>query len=55
MNIRPLYDRIVVKRIDEQGRPRLVVYSFRIPPKRSRKKVKWWPSEKASAWKTARW
>ncbi len=46
MNIRPLYDRIVVKRIEEQRKTRLVVCLFRIPPKRSRRKAKLSPLAK---------
>ena len=40
MNIRPLYDRIVVKRIEEVQRKRLVGCLFPIRPKKSRRKVK---------------
>ena len=55
MNIRPLYDRIVVKRIEEERDRCRAVCTFPIPRKKSRRKAKWSPSARASAWKTARW
>ena len=47
MNIRPLYDRIVVKRIEEEETRQGGLY-IPIPQKRSRSRVKSWPWERAS-------
>ena len=49
MKIRPLYDRIVVKRIEETENRCRAACTFPIPPKRSRRKAKWWPLARASA------
>ena len=48
MDIRPLYDRIVVKRIRGRRENRPVGCSFPIPPKKSRRKAKSSPWETAS-------
>ena len=54
MDIRPLYDRIVVKRIEQQEQCRADC-TFPIPPKKNHRKAKFSPSARASAWKRARW
>ncbi len=54
MNIRPLYDRIVVKRIEDKRRSRVVCIS-QTRPKKSRKRAKSSPWARASAWKMAKW
>ena len=53
MKIRPLYDRIVVKRIEEKETSKVACTSP-IPPRKSRRKAKSSPSAKASASKTAK-
>ena len=53
MDIRPLHDRVVVKRIEDRPRPCKVVCTSRIRQKKSRKKAKSSPSAKASETTTA--
>ena len=53
MNIRPLYDRIVVKRIEENGEHDRGAVSSPTPPKKSRRKAKSSRSATASGSKTA--
>ncbi len=55
MKIRPLYDRVVVKRVEDKETPCKAVCTSPIPRKKSPRKAKSWPSAKASAWKMASW
>ncbi len=47
MKIRPLQDRILVKRVDEEGRRPRGASSSPIPPRRSRRKAWSWPWDPA--------
>ena len=55
MNIRPLYDRIVVKRIENDDTEKTpAVFTSPTPQKKSRRKAKLSPWARASAWKMAK-
>ena len=52
MKLRPLYDHVVVERIDSEPKPPAAL-SFRTPPGKNRRKVKLSPSARAAAMRSA--
>ncbi len=52
LNIRPLHDRVIVRRLEEETRsPGGIVIPT--PPRRSPSRGRWSPWARASCWKTA--